>query len=225
MSHWTPRYTDTQRKAVAYAYATQRIRPASRIPKLAAAGELTLDGEPLDPFDIPYSSAVSIGQAAERRKLGKDLPAHSDSADVLRRRLMVLASEELERLERVSKHGRKPVDAEQLRKVARALREIEQLPTEKRLAKEPGARTNGEATDSVTRDSLAGSLLRAADKASVYTARSENDAPQAHDAPQEPHVDDAAQEPQEPQVDDARLASESPVSANLISAGVMVVGT
>src|SRR5580704_7405905 len=40
MSAWTPKYTEEQRRAVEHAYCDVRIRPVTKIVRMAAAGEL-----------------------------------------------------------------------------------------------------------------------------------------------------------------------------------------
>jgi hypothetical protein len=171
---WTAKYSDDQRRAIAHAYCDVRIRPMEKIVRMAAAGELRSDanGELVPPFEIPYSSAVYIAKAAARRKAGKLPPELAkqparDRAHTLQLRLTALIDVELERLER--KQKRQPntaIDAEQIRKVARAMRELATIPdpSEKRLprvAGEPDA--NGNQPDGATTDSLAGKLLAASD--------------------------------------------------------------
>lgn len=176
MTQWQTKYDNQQRLAVERAYCELRVRPAAKIPRLAAAGELTVEpgGEPLPAFEIPASTVISIGKKAERRKAGRDLrpdyaklPAR-DRAHAMQLRLTALIDLELARLERqASDKPEKPVDAEQLRKVGRALRELATLPdpSEKRLPRTPGAQAaGGSQTEGPTRDSLAGQLLAASDQ-------------------------------------------------------------
>lgn len=176
MTQWQTKYDNRQRQAVERAYCELRIRPAAKIPRLAAAGELTPEAgaDPLEPFEIPASTVISIGKKADRRKAGRDLrpdlanmPAR-DRAHAMQLRLTSLIDLELSRLEQErAKHPNRPLDAEQARKVGRALRELATLPdpSEKRLPRTPGHRdADGSKPDSPTADSLAGQLLAASDQ-------------------------------------------------------------
>lgn len=177
MSQWTSKYGDDERAAIERAWCELRIKPWRAIAEAAARGELRprADADPLPPFKIPESSARTIALAAERRRAGLTLPAElakmapQDHAETLRRRLVGLVDHELSRLEKAqAKTPNKETDAEQLRKLARAIRELGAVPdpTSKRLPREPGQRTpdGGRAPDSKTRDSLAGRALSAVDR-------------------------------------------------------------
>lgn len=175
VSKWTAKYTDEQRQAIEHAHCDVRIRPMAKLVRMAAAGELRseADGQLVPAFEIPYSSAVSIAKAAERRRAGKTLspdlakqPAR-DRAHALQLRLTALIDTELARLERQqAKRPNSPIDAEQARKIGRALRELATFPdpSEMRLPRTPGQRdVDGDQPDGATKDSLAGKLLAASD--------------------------------------------------------------
>jgi hypothetical protein len=169
---WTPKYDNAQRGAIEYAYAELRVRPASRIVAMAAAGELRdgEEGERIPAFEVPLSSAVNIGKLAERRRAGqiraklKD-KAPRDRAELLQARLTCVIDLELERLERRLKAGQE-VDPDRFRGLARALKELATIPDpqERRLPRALGESSEHSRTDShASTDSLAGAILAASD--------------------------------------------------------------
>jgi hypothetical protein len=187
MTHWSAVYSEEQRSAIERAYCELRIRPLARIVRMAAAGELSTQpgAEPLEPFTIPYSSARSIGQAAERRKLGR--VSHElarkpprDRAQTLQLRLTGVVDNELAYLERMqARKGRKALDWEQIRRAARALRELATVPDEMRLPREPGQpRRDGTTPEGATADSLAGRILAASDASMSPTTRARINTPE-----------------------------------------------
>ena len=176
MPGWSPVYTPEQRRAIEQAYCDIRIRPIASIPRLAAAGQLTLDGKPLPAFDLTYASTRNIGKACERRRAGSK-PASdlspADNAERFRRRLETVIDESIGVQERACKRKGYDPDWQKLAQCARALRELAQVPAadDKRIPKAPGSSEGGTRTEGITKGSLAASILRSADKATdnVYT--------------------------------------------------------
>lgn len=171
MTQWAPKYSDTQRRAVEYAYLDKAIRPATEIARLAKRGELVFEGRKVPAFEIPYGTVLDIGKAEEKRRTGR---AHSQlvnqphptAVEQLRRRLVSLLDHETIRLEREQrKHSKQPADAEQLRKVGRALRELASLPEPSAgRAPRPGAtaRSGAPTGESPAKEnSMAGSIQAA----------------------------------------------------------------
>lgn len=174
MSKWTARYTDEQRAAIEHAHL-ENHRKVADIVRMAAAGELKHNGETLDAFEIPYQSASHIAKRAKRAREGNArsslaaLPPR-DAIDELRRRLLSMADHETKRVQ-AQLNARKPtpMDAELLRKLARATREIAALPTPDQARTPlaagqytPGAGRDNRAPDTpTTRDNLAGAILKA----------------------------------------------------------------
>lgn len=241
MTKWDTKWSDEQRKAIVRAFIDLRIRPMTKITRMAAAGELSADAgaDPLPGFDIPYGTVVSIGRTAEKRARGENMrpalramPAR-DRAEDMQRRLTSILDRELERIELAQrKRPKTPADAEQIRKVVRAMRELATLPDfeEKRLPKVLGERADGRATEGPSRDSLAGKLLAASDQsmspstrtqATTYgTERQTEDPPRrdeqtlrANDVEQSDDVDGGD--------DDAGLSPHEPITG-LASDGVLV---
>lgn len=178
---WKAKYTDDQRAAIIRAGLDLRIRPFTDITRMAAAGELRaeVNGPLIPPFEIPDSTVRDLCRSRERRRAGQTVKgdlaneAPRTQAEMLRKRLVALIDIELERLEK----ARKPLDAEQIRKLARALRELALLPgpDEVRIPRAPAERqADGSlADDHATRDSLAGQILRASDRHAGRTAQTE----------------------------------------------------
>jgi hypothetical protein len=165
MPAFTATYTDDQRDAAAAAYVDRRI-PAPRVAELAAAGELTLNGRPIEPFEIIPQYVRTLGTRLRRRRAGDiereiaKLPAR-DSIEALRRRLVSTADQELAALER-QKPGKR--DLERFRQVIRCVREAAALPGAKDpRPSAPGRREGGgpDREGAETRGGLAGDILRA----------------------------------------------------------------
>lgn len=147
---------------------------------MAAAGELSPEpgGEPLEPFEIPEASVSDIISKAERRKRGEllrqnvaTMPA-KDRVEHFQRRLSGMIDAEMDRLEKEQRKGRS-LDAEQIRRLARAIRELSTLPDAKdmRLPRTPGDRVpgTGELPDAKTTGGLAGRLLAASNRHAAAT--------------------------------------------------------
>lgn len=158
-------YTDEQREAVALAYVDQgHTAPATA--KLAAAGELTLHGDPLPAFAINEHTIRTAGRALKKRRSGLAASglaekAPKDAIELLRRRLVIVADRELGFLE-----GKRAgaIDLERLRQVIRCVREAAALPGPKDpRPPAPGSRAPGsDAQDGATVGGLAGSIMKAA---------------------------------------------------------------
>jgi hypothetical protein len=181
MSHWSAVYNPEQRTAIERAYCELRIRPVTLIRRMAAAGELSAEpgGDPVAPFEIPHSSLMYIGKAAERRKAGKlrhelERKQPRDRAQRLQRELTAVADDEISYMQSLqARKARKPLDWEQIRRAARALRELATVPDELRLPRTPGHPTqDGRSADGATAtDSLAGRILAASDASTSPSIR------------------------------------------------------
>lgn len=164
MTLWVAKYTDAQRDAVAHAWNVRGIRPASRVVAAAAAGELELDGERLDAFEISESSVRDLARKDRNRRAGRAAGTLADAAPLdavesLRRRLVGIAEHEIAALERRQKAG-KAADGEAIRRLARAAQEIRRIPERDAPANpKPGARPAGKhAADGDTTGPDAGTL-------------------------------------------------------------------
>jgi hypothetical protein len=184
-------YTDDQRDAIAYAYEDRRIRPARRVVELAAAGELEINGRTLEPFTCSQNTVRDFAAKLRKRRAGEKSSelakaAPRDAIEALRRRLVNAADAELAAMEKRQKNG-KSVPGEELRQVARAVREIAAIPgpSDARPAA-PGARVNGARDGAETKSGqgLAGKILGAHRAATAG-------ADTAHDAP--PQTDDSGE--------------------------------
>jgi predicted RNA-binding Zn ribbon-like protein len=141
------KYTDGQRAAVIY-HRNVRKLSGKVISDLARRGELeSVAGEPLGAFEIPKDSVYSLGRddiARARRtevsKLVTALPA--DANEAIRRRLVEIVDRRTAKLLEVARRG-KEVDPEELRKLARAAREIAALPAYGMQAPQPGRQAAG----------------------------------------------------------------------------------
>jgi hypothetical protein len=160
-------YTDQQREALATTYEDRGVRPARRVAELAAAGELTLDGDKLAPFATTENTVRDCARKLRNRRAGElksslaTLPPR-DAVEVLRRRLISLADRELSVLEH-SRRGK--VQIERLRQIVRVVREASALPgpDDPRPA-QPGQRKpgTGEHEGGRTSGGMAAAILGAA---------------------------------------------------------------
>jgi hypothetical protein len=157
------RYTDAQRDALVEAYVDRGVRPARRVAELAAAGELTHNGEPVERFTVPVSTVRSLARDARRHRHSTatlDSLAPRDAVERLRLRLIRAIDRELNRVERRQRAG-EPVKGEELRQLARAQRELAQIPgLRDPLPPAPGAKVNGVREGGETRGGLAGPMMR-----------------------------------------------------------------
>jgi hypothetical protein len=160
------KYTAEQRDAMAHAFEDRGIRPASRVVALAAEGKLTVDGRRVDAFDCNENTVRDEASKLRRRRAGdrrSKLIAETprDSVEALRRQLVSLTDRELAALKR-RKAG--TVSGEQLRQIARAVRELAAIPgPDDPRPVAPGARTpgTGERESQRTTGGLAGQVLAA----------------------------------------------------------------
>lgn len=159
MSHFEAVYTPEQRAAVAEAYEDRRIRPATKIVKLAASGELT--GEP---FDIKPNYIHKLARELRHKRAGQvrsELASQppADAIETLRRRLVNLADWMSSEQERKRKAGTlTPAD---LRDYARCLREIAAIPAPGApRPPQPGARDGQGNAGSPTRGGPAAAMLK-----------------------------------------------------------------
>ena len=162
MPAFVEKYTDAQRDAAAHAYEDRGIRPYSRVSQLAAAGELTHNGQKLDPFEMPPNTVADLVRKLRRRRRGEQTSQLAqqpprDALEALRRRLINLADRELAHEEK-----RKPgdVEPEKLRQLVRVARELAALPGPgDPRPTAPGQRKDGERNGAETKGGLAGKLL------------------------------------------------------------------
>ena len=155
------KYSQDQRDAMAYAYEDRGIRPARRVVELAAAGELTLNGERLEPFTTNLDTVRDQARILRKRRAGEltsRLVAESprDAVETLRRRLVSLADSEIGELEK-QKPGKR--DPERMRQLARVVLEASRIPgpSDPRPANERDR--TGQRVES--RHGLAGALVKA----------------------------------------------------------------
>jgi hypothetical protein len=163
VSDFDRRYSDAQRDALVEAYVDRGVRPARRVAELAAAGELTHDGEPVERFTVPASTVRSLARDARRHRhstAALDSLSPRDAVERLRLRLIRAIDRELNRVERRQRAG-EPVKGEELRQLARAQRELTQIPgLRDPLPPAPGAKVNGVREGGETRGGLAGPMMR-----------------------------------------------------------------
>lgn len=182
MEPWKRVYSDEQRNALRYVFFIKGITNMAQIGRLANAGELVFEGRDIPAFPIPAASVRDIINQEKRKRLGKqhsDLVAKppGDAVETLRRRLTSMLDHETARLEQwQEKNTKTPVDAEQIRKLARAVRELDRLPGpgERSTKTAPGrgaAQGNGGEAPAKP-NSLAGSLAAALKPGAINTERS-----------------------------------------------------
>ncbi len=170
MGAWQKAYTDDQRDAIEQAWGDRGIRPASRIQTLAADGELTRNGDLIPAFHIPETTIRTIGaryvrscEGHIRSKLAVQPPG--DAVEQLRQRLVNAVNTEIGRIER-KQEKRQEVKGEQLRQVARAIREIAAIPgpNDTKRPVQPGQHDpeKGGKTSGATKGGLAGKILASA---------------------------------------------------------------
>jgi hypothetical protein len=194
------KYSDAQRDAIAHAYNRRNLRPAGRIERLAAAGELRAEsGELLPAFAIPASSVRDIARAYRAKAAGlarSQLARSPDAVELLRRRLIAATDAELQRIERAQQR-RQPLrnSAELLRALARAAREIAALPA-------AGSQQRSAAPERRAPRGLAGAIAAAAAPAAIAAPT----APAAH-AVREPDAVDSAQPAGDPDAIAAEISA------------------
>jgi hypothetical protein len=160
------KYTDQQRDAIAHAYEDRRVRPASKVVAMAAAGELEHDGQPLPAFKCTQNTVRDFAQKLRKRRRGELTTklAHAaprDAIETLRQRLVSAADTMLADLERQLQRDASTTDPERLRQITRAVREASSLPgPDDPRPKAPGAKTDGRRDGGETKGGLAGDILR-----------------------------------------------------------------
>lgn len=171
MSQFPAKYDDDQRAAIVQTGVDRGVRPIRRIAEMAAAGELSYEGESIAPFKIPEPTVRDIIDRAKKRREGKlvtELAARPprDAIEVMRRRFFSLADHELRRIEATHKRTKKPIDARLTAQLIRIVRETAALPGpgESRLPRKLGDRADdgGQPTTGPLENSLAQPILRAA---------------------------------------------------------------
>lgn len=161
---FTARLSRDQRDAAAHARVDGGMS-APAVARAAKAGTLELRGRTLEPFTISASYVADLGTRLRRERRGKATgiaeEPHRDAIEHLRRRLVVVADEELREEERKRPSKR---DLGKLREITRCVREAAALPgpRDPRPAK-PGHGPLDERTSSTTRspNTLAGGILAA----------------------------------------------------------------
>jgi hypothetical protein len=155
------KWTETQRAAVAHAVEDRGLG-ATEAARLAAAGHLEHDGVRLEPFPIPASSVRTYAQRLRTARAGRASTQvteidHRDLTERYRQRLARLLDDRLNAHERRRKGSTEP---EELRQLARAVREFAAIPakTDPRPPP-PGAKVEGQRTESETRGGLSGQLV------------------------------------------------------------------
>lgn len=166
MSAFQQKYTVEQKAAVTEAWLERGIRPYRHVQALAKAGQLTLRGTRVDPFDMPISTMTGLIRDERKRRAGKvESPFGNvsplDAVDALRLDLLGVADAEIRWLKR-QRTGKR--DPDRMRQIARVLREIAALPGAKDgRAHQPGQRdpATQRQNEGRTRNGLAGAIIAA----------------------------------------------------------------
>lgn len=206
MAAFDEHYSDEQRDAIASAWNDKGVRPAVRVAQLALAGELTRpDGSKLAPFGgrdgkpVPEGTVRSLARDERLRRRGETnselaKAAPRDAVEMLRKRLVSVTDSEIARLERVQvKAPSEPVNAEQVRQLARAVLEIARLPgpTDPRPPSAATRDADGKRGPQAT-GGLAGALMKDHRGHAGQTAPQTETVPQNDDGPAEAGPDDAS---------------------------------
>lgn len=215
MAKFRRKYTTDQRKAI-FAARFDRGETYAHIAKLAATGELI----PGQPFTIGPEYLGEICREQEARRVGKvesplaDKP-HRDAVEVLRRRMISVADNLSDDLEKLASKKPDKVDPERARQVARLLREVASIPSPKEeTPRAPGSNAGGQRQDSQTRGGAAGALLAA------HRATTRQSQDQAEYADQAQQQDDDAQQDE---AQSARSGSQQSASGAPLAAPLVVV--
>lgn len=168
--------TDDQREAAALRYIDTEDT-GREVARKAAAGELTLRGEPVPAFEIAPSYAAQLGIKMRNKRTGKaatkvaDMP-HRDAIEVLRRRLVSVGDSVVAALEKQAEKEPTKVDLERLRQAGRVVVELGRIPA----ATEPQQSAQTKAADgrrmAPTSGGLAGALVREHRQRQAETAQS-----------------------------------------------------
>lgn len=156
------KFSSQQRDAAVAAYLDRGIASYADIKRMAEAGELTLHGVQLPPFDPSYATVRGWIRVEKNRRNKRVQTDPEDALKRLRGQLIDAASIGVDRFERQVKKG-KP-DWELARQIARALREIAAIPTPNERPVKPGQRdpATGQKQTGETTGGLAGAILSAA---------------------------------------------------------------
>lgn len=164
--------SDQQRLGVQQAYAERNIRPIRRIVELAREGELTANGELIPAFELKESTARDVGVRYAQRLAGvRETPLADvqprDAIEQLRRRLVSATDASLGLVEHKMATKKQPANGEELRQLARAVREIAAIPGSgvggAPAKTAPGSHVPGKGKlDGATSGGLAGSVIAAA---------------------------------------------------------------
>lgn len=167
MSTFERVYSDEQRDAALSAYLDRGVRPQRRIVELAAAGELTHRGKPLEPFALNLNTLRDMLTVERKRRAGRvrgetaKMP-HMDAVDALRARMLNVADTTLAAEEKIDPAKRDP---ERMRQIARLVREVAALPAKgEGRSRAPGQKENGAKQSGETTGGMGGALLSAARK-------------------------------------------------------------
>lgn len=197
--------TDEQREAAGLRYADTEDTGVEVVRK-AAAGELTLRGEPVGAFEVSPSYVAQLGNRLKKQRLGKtasktaDLP-HRDAIEVLRRRLIAVAESVIEDLEKKAAKDPASLDLERHRQAVRCVFEASKLPTASSAAPpSKDTRDSNGRKGPHTEGGMAGALLKehraqaAPAQYGTHTSKADGDKGAAH----HPHADHEAQQRDEP---------------------------
>lgn len=165
------KYTDQQRAAVIY-HRNVRKLSGNVISDLAKRGELeSVTGEVMLAFEIPHNTVYSLARDARGKERRNEVSVlvHAPAADAneeIRRRLVEIVDRRTTRLVNDSRRG-KTIDADEVKKLARAAREIAALPGYGLRIPPPGKKGSGadpamEGEQQASATSAAGALLAAA---------------------------------------------------------------
>ncbi len=163
MSGFDQKYTQDQRDSAIHAALDRHITPRKAIVELAKRGELlTPDGRKVRPFDLNIYTLRGWTRAAERRRQGKidgRINDPDDALEGLRTRMLIIGNDELTYWERKPRGKR---DHEQIRQIARMLREAAAIPRKgEGRGRAPGQKVDGVQTEGRSRAGMVGSLIAA----------------------------------------------------------------
>lgn len=187
MSNFDRRYSEIEMETAISYYLDRKVKPLRRVVEMAEQGQLvTREGIQLRPFTINAGYLRSSITLERKRRAGTTgRTALADPDDVLagmRKRMIMMAEQELRHAER-QKRGKR--DPEHLRQIARLLREVSALPKPgENRSRAPGQRdANGVQPDRQSANGLAGKMVNAMrrETASEHNTESEAHAENATD--------------------------------------------
>lgn len=173
--HFVAKYSDTQKAAVIAEKERDPKATYGEISRRLAAGDIFLDGEPVEPIEMdPYY----IGQLVRdhRRKVrgevdsGLSKMTHGDAMEAVRKRLLALTEYQLAREERKMRNkggsAAKDIDPTKIQQLARAAREIAHLDPDPVRGRKPapgarkGSEPSGGTNGTTPTTGLAGEIMR-----------------------------------------------------------------